>query len=174
MAINRFQSSCLAVLFTVIVSLISAQDGQELSYTMPEESPIGHVIADVIDAARLRDVYAADVLPTLEYFFLSQNPRFESYFDIDTHTGVLSIARPIDRDVICAGMTQCVANMDIGIRPVRHFRQIKVFVTVTDINDNVPSFEESSVVIGIPENGIEGKCRARTHLFIAPVHWVLR
>ena len=93
-----------ALLFTsLLVTFATAQERIKLEYTLEEETTSGHVIGDVVSGAHLYQLYTDDVLQSLEYFFLSQTSEFLPYFSVDQHTGVLSVAQPIDRDTICAG-----------------------------------------------------------------------
>ena len=152
-------SVTLATLVTSLLTLALAQQAQELSYSLVEETPVGYRVADVISDARIRSIFDDDdaILDQLEYSFLALDPDFRDNFVIDATTGVITVAQTIDRDVTCAAVTSCIIKMDVGIRPVAYFHQIKISVTLTDLNDNAPAFDESAVVVAIPENGVEGE-----------------
>ena len=149
----------IIALVTSLVTFTRAQQTQELSYSLIEETPVGYRVGDVISDAGIRSIFDDDesVLSQLEFSFLAIDPHFRNNFNIDTKTGVITVAQTIDRDVTCAAVTSCVINMDVGIRPIAYFRQIKIAVTLTDLNDNEPAFDETAVVVAVPENGVEGE-----------------
>ena len=99
---NRAFIFFVSTTFLLLINRVATQQRIELSYDLEEETTSGHVIGDVVSGAHLYQFYTDDVLQSLEYVFLSQTSPFLPYFEVDRETGVLRVARPIDRDTICA------------------------------------------------------------------------
>ena len=82
------------------------------------------------------------------------------YFEVDAGSGVLYVARQIDRDVVCHDVltSVCRLTLDVALlRPVSLFRVFHVHVDVLDLNDNDPSFRVEDFLLTIPESVSPGK-----------------
>ncbi|XP_030643540.1 protocadherin Fat 1a isoform X2 [Chanos chanos] len=74
----------------------------------------------------------------------------EGYFSIDEHTGILTLERPLDREVQSVYTLKARAT-DQG-SPRRLSTVCTVTVSVLDINDNPPVFEHREYVATVPED----------------------
>lgn len=73
----------------------------------------------------------------------------DGFFSIDEHTGVISLERPLDREVQSTYQLKAMAN-DMGIP--RHTMVCPVVVSVLDINDNPPVFEHREYTATVSED----------------------
>ncbi|XP_039415693.1 protocadherin gamma-A7-like [Corvus cornix cornix] len=136
-----------ALLWAVLLAAWEAAWGQ-LRYSVPEEMPKGSFVGDVakdlglqLPALRDRDAHVFDT-GRRRYFFL------------DSDNGHLSMMEQVDREEICAAVVKCVLHFEILVKhPMKLY---KGEVEILDINDNSPSFPESSSVLEISENTAPG------------------
>ncbi|KAF7662652.1 hypothetical protein LDENG_00230690 [Lucifuga dentata] len=77
----------------------------------------------------------------------------DGYFSVDEHTGVLSLERPLDREVQAVYELKARAS-DQG--SPRLFSLCQVVISVLDINDNPPVFEHREYMATVPEDVIVG------------------
>jgi len=97
------------------------------------------------------------------------------YFEIDADSGMLYIARQIDRDEVCStdAMTLCRLTIDVAlVRPVILFRAFQIHVDILDLNDNEPQFNIEDFVLTIPESVSPGNIGLRCfdiNTFITPM-----
>ena len=82
----------------------------------------------------------------LQYSIISGNE--EGLFQIDPLLGIVSVARDLDADV---GPHQ-LFNLSLRVSDGMFFDIASMMVVVTDINDNLPQFENNSYSVTIPEN----------------------
>lgn len=73
----------------------------------------------------------------------------DGFFSIDEHTGVISLERPLDREVQSTYQLKAMA-IDMGIP--RHTTVCPVVVSVLDINDNPPVFEHREYTATVSED----------------------
>ncbi|KAM4764646.1 protocadherin gamma-A3-like [Cyanocitta cristata] len=136
-----------ALLWAVLLAAWEAAWGQ-LRYSVPEEMPKGSFVGDVakdlglqLPALRDRDAHVFDT-GRRRYFFL------------DSDNGHLSMMEQVDREEICAAVPKCILHFEILVKhPMKLY---KGEVEILDINDNSPSFPESSSVLEISENTAPG------------------
>ena len=84
------------------------------------------------------------------------------YFEVDAGSGLLYVARRIDRDEVCYddSTSVCRLTLDVALlRPVALFRAFQVHVDVRDLNDNDPQFNVEDFVLTIPESVSPGITR---------------
>jgi len=77
------------------------------------------------------------------------------YFAVDAGSGLLYVARQIDRDEVCYSdsASVCRLTLDVALlRPVALFRAFQVHVDLLDRNDNDPTFSVDEFVLTIPES----------------------
>jgi len=130
--------------------------GSELHYTIPEELPMGHVIADLVADARLAAHYPTDVVVSGQLrFALLTSPAMP--VTVDESSGRLITSGRIDREAICAAASaRCRVRLDVAVHPVQYFRIVKIAVDVADVNDNAPVFRPAAVVRDVSEAASAG------------------
>lgn len=124
-------------------------------FSIQEDQPPGSVVGGIKESQHLATEFGEDVLSRLRFSFRYTTMNYR-YFVIDQNTGIIRTSRKIDREVICPGAQVCNLSLDVVIRPVEYFQIIKVVVTVTDVNDNSPSFLQSRLSLEMKENTSPG------------------
>ena len=69
---------------------------------------------------------------------------------------MLLTTQSINREKICAQMTECDIQFNILVEPIQFFQIIKVLVSIEDRNDNQPSFPQQSISTAISESAMPG------------------
>jgi len=149
--------SAVDVLFLLVFLLYSEHVySSELHYTVPEELPVGHVIADIVADARLAAHYPSEVVVGGELrFTLLTVPSMPVV--VDESSGQLITSGRVDREAICTtSSAPCRVRLDVAVHPVQYFRIVKVAVDVADINDNDPVFRPAAIVRDISEAASAG------------------
>lgn len=112
---------------------------KEQTFMFPENQPVGTLVT-TITGSSLRG-------ETLSYYIASGN--LGDTFQIDPLTGQVSISQPLDFEKIQKYVVWIEAR-DGGFPPFSSYE--KLDITVLDINDNAPAFEEDPFVSEILEN----------------------
>lgn len=73
----------------------------------------------------------------ISYCIQSESASYSSKFSIDSKTGIITIARPLDADRIPSHFIKVFAR-DSGVQSKSS--STNVFITVKDVNDNIPIF----------------------------------
>ena len=131
-------------LLSAVVNFIR---GITLEYSLDEDQPEGTFVADIPIAAEITTTPGDDIV--LEYSFLSSDDN--SYFTLNSRTGILSTGRNTDRDQICASLPECVLKLDIVVTPAPYTQVINIWITLVDLNDHAPQFAEDVVTRQIIE-----------------------
>lgn len=84
----------------------------------------------------------------------------DGFFSIDEHTGVISLERALDREVQSAYQLRAAAS-DLG--SPRLSAVCPLVVSVLDINDNPPVFEQREYAANVSEDAAVGKPLLRVH-----------
>ena len=142
----------------LIISLINgvlSQGGAPVQYSIMEEEPGGTIVGDIATDAGI-----SDIDPQMTFTITlpqGQNSDLE-YFTLDTSSGrpLLLTIKSINREKICAQVTECNIHFNIMVQPIRFFQIIKVLVTIEDRNDNQPSFPQQSISTAISESAMPG------------------
>jgi len=74
---------------------------------------------------------------------------------MNSASGVLSVARQIDRDQVCydVATSVCRLSLDVALlRPAAFFRAFQLHFDVLDLNDNAPQFNVEEFVLTVPES----------------------
>jgi len=123
---------------TLVIRCVTVQ--LPLTYSIDEEQPSGTIAADVRRDSGLSTKHSPSELSTFSFKFLKQRPEFT----MNATTGVIRIANPLDRDVICPSQKACVVEVDVAVFRGQHVAHvIKVLFNVQDINDNAPRFPQN-------------------------------
>ena len=119
-------------------------------YQLTEEEPVRTFVADVKTDSQL----AGD---DLRFVVLTPDGELgRRLFSIDAASGVLRTATVVDRDAICPGETECIVEVDIGVRPREYFQVLKLSVEIVDINDHSPRFPSSRMELEVSEATVPG------------------
>ena len=147
----------LVLVHLVLVEAAATGEATMLSYTIEEESPRGTIVIDSLRKdSGLSSKYRPDVAASLRFVFLDKHQPYLALFTLVDHSGVLSTAGLIDREIVCRDLrprtADCVLRFDIAVQPPLYFEVIKVKVVVKDINDNHPVFPMTRVEKELPES----------------------
>jgi len=79
-------------------------------------------------------------------------------FTIDERRGVIRTAQRLDRDTLCRRTVDesCYIRFDVAVRPMTHFRIVRVRVEIVDVNDNAPVFPRPAISLALPESAAAG------------------
>ncbi|WAR00850.1 DS-like protein [Mya arenaria] len=141
---------------TVRIQVLDENDNAPMfqSYSMlqvHEDEPVGYQLVSII-ATDADGNYNNSGNNLVTFSILSGNSQ--NAFNIDQHTGVLSVASPLDRETVSTYALEVEAS-DHG-----HPRQATVFtltIQVLDVNDNPPNFLKTTYEASVEENSIAGK-----------------
>ncbi|CAB4019339.1 Protocadherin Fat 4, partial [Paramuricea clavata] len=117
-------------------------DRDQYSFNVSENAEIGVTIGSVS---------ASDINKNKEGVFIYsiENPGYVIPFDIDPTTGVITLVRELDRETH-QNYTLVVVAQDFGEPALRH--TTNVFISVDDVNDVVPKFEQDEQRFSVSEN----------------------
>jgi hypothetical protein len=90
-----------------------------------------------------------------------------SLFSVDEMLGTIRTADKLDREALCRRTTEvqhtssvtvtpCIVRFDVAVRPMTHFRIVRVRVEILDVNDNEPTFPVGSISLALPETAAPG------------------
>ena len=143
LATPKLQSSVL-VTITVIENKnyapMFAKD--QYSFNVSENAEIGVTIGSVS---------ASDINQNKEgaFIYAIENPTQINPFVIDSLTGVITLVRKLDREMR-ENYTLVVVAQDFGEPALRH--TTNVFISVNDVNDVIPKFEQDEQRHSVSEN----------------------
>lgn len=122
--------------------------------TIKEELELGSFVANV--ASELK---ALNKQMKVEQFTLLDD--MNSYFALDSQTGILTTKREIDREQLCANRQVCVRSceslegkceLNVKVLLMPSYQILNLNVYVQDVNDNRPQFRSRNLTQKINEN----------------------
>lgn len=145
---------CIVVIHVITRASISlsvaphTHDGTIL-YSITEElqrrnDVIGNLVHDAPNFDAIHRNNSA-IIAQLKYSFLPQSSSFRNRFYVQNSTGLLRVARSVNRDVICPLAVDCEIDLNIRVEPP-FFHVIKVKITVIDVNDEAPTFPSGELL----------------------------
>lgn len=142
---------CFTLVLFLTRLLVSAQRLIDVHYKIQEELPNGSFVGNIVNDANLSALYNHVEFTELRFRF--KNPiQPPNSFVLDPITGVLETgSNRIDREELCPNEEVCTIVLGIEITPVKLYKQIKVTVTIVDINDNEPSFPSEHLILEVSE-----------------------
>lgn len=152
----RFLSLLLFPL--LLVPLTSAQSA-DIEVLINEEEPEGTFVVNVSEYPTLfMEVTSAD-RNKLTFNILDKSSFAASYFNMDSTTGVISMAKRLDREFVCETADKCALEFNVAIQgkdglSFSNIASVKVYID--DINDNSPNFPADQVVLTISEGAKVG------------------
>uniref|UniRef100_A0A9J7YJP9 Cadherin domain-containing protein n=1 Tax=Cyprinus carpio carpio TaxID=630221 RepID=A0A9J7YJP9_CYPCA len=120
-------------------------------YSIPEEIPVGTVIANIATDLGLDAHSLLERKVKLDYI------HSKKYLEINKDTGELYIAEKIDREYLCPAKASsfCFLKMDVIIEnPIRIFN---IELEIMDINDNAPQFRRERISLDVSESATPGE-----------------
>ncbi|XP_055033397.2 protocadherin-20 [Misgurnus anguillicaudatus] len=113
--------------------------GQALRFTTKEEQEVG------IKIGSLSTYYSPP------YRLLG-----EKYIRVDESTGDLYTTERLDREALCPSQIDSTCDISYNALVTPKLELVQLVVTVKDINDNAPYFENSEIYLSIPEDALVG------------------
>ena len=144
--VPRLTSSAVVVVTVLDVNDNLPQlDASHYSAILPEDTPLDYIIISVTASD-------ADISSNAEITF-SLSEDFNSTFTIDSYSGISTLSFQLDFERQ-HNYTFFVIATDHGSPPLS--TSAMVTITVTDLNDNPPTFDSHTYHTSIPENAILG------------------
>uniref|UniRef100_UPI00398F6B88 protocadherin-10-like n=1 Tax=Pristiophorus japonicus TaxID=55135 RepID=UPI00398F6B88 len=139
-------NSALQFMVLVFIFLNCAFDvvSGQIRYSVPEEREQGAEIGNIAEdlGLNLRKLLAGKGRLVSDYKM--------RYLEINVENGILFVNERIDRDQLCGSITTCVLSFQIVIEnsPEMYRGEVEIL----DINDNSPSFPESTILLQMAES----------------------
>ncbi|XP_053179577.1 protocadherin alpha-4-like [Scomber japonicus] len=132
-----------------ILLCLSDWSAAQISYSVSEEVDKGTVVGNLAKDLNIQPQQLE------ERGFRIVSGYSKTYFEANLRTGVLFVNERIDREELCPNLLKCSLNIE-GLlnHPMNIYR---IEVSVTDINDNAPSFIEQTHVFNISESSSTGE-----------------
>lgn len=140
-------------LYYFIIYLLWTQiQANPVQYEITEERDPGTHIGNIKLDSGLSDRYTKDQLAAVSYHLIPN--AYSRYFSLDSHSGDLETADILDRDLrdVCRRQAQCLLQMQVAARGGAIFQLIRVHITIQDMNDNPPKFDQPHIVSSLPES----------------------
>lgn len=138
----------LALLVACCASAISAHSEPPRIHDLyvEEELPAGTIVGNLLrEGALLYTPMPPDVIDLLRFSVLNEPSPERRLFEVEERTGVVRTVERIDRERVCAskdevcesgewaclrgGDAECAVLLDVVVKPLQHFRVIKVKVS---------------------------------------------
>ncbi|KAI4819543.1 hypothetical protein KUCAC02_004788, partial [Chaenocephalus aceratus] len=123
----------------------------DLSYSVQEELKRGSVIGNIANDLGLEVGRLAARKARVD---MEQNDRH--YCGINLRSGDLIVEERIDREEHCGEKPSCVLKFDLLLESPLELHRLSLQLSVADINDNPPVFEEQSYSAHVTENNKPG------------------
>lgn len=149
------------MLYLLLPTLVSVATSQSVKVTLGplrEEQKASTYVGNIASATSIsRDVSQTE-FTTLRFDFLDPTDRETHLFSINGRSGALFTQTMIDRESICPEMDECVLKFDVTVSSevTAFLRLVEVSISIMDINDNMPTFDNDEIVIDVPENNLVG------------------
>lgn len=147
----------LCSLYFLIITVTTGACDIVLNLTLREEEPVSTLVGNVASLSGLQKNMTPEVFQSLRYSFLDQ-AKTDDLFRIDNEAGDLLTNAVIDREKQCGFNQDCLFKFDVAAHsPVySRFEILSVLVTLTDINDHMPTFPSSIVNKTLSESAVIG------------------
>ncbi|XP_005102136.1 protocadherin alpha-11 isoform X2 [Aplysia californica] len=148
-----------AIILSAVFASASAQT-PDVEFSIKEELSVGTVVGNISALDDLFPGLTSDERRSLQYGILNQATVPGSLFNITRNGGVISVANRVDREQLCLVTSDCILRVNILVSSQNpsqiDSKVVTAFFKVEDINDNPPEFENSRVVLKVPErNSLE-------------------
>ncbi|KAL5011918.1 hypothetical protein ScPMuIL_010469 [Solemya velum] len=150
--------SSLTVL--IFIAVFGTPSCHSLTYTIPEQQNNHTLIANIGHDADIRSMVSESENENMRYIFLSLGSPHVLLFSLDERTSLLYTNGTMDREAIkfCEYLATCVIKLEVAAQSTStsFFKKIEITIFLHDINDNEPSFRESSTQLSISEAVLVG------------------
>ncbi|MEE6518317.1 hypothetical protein FKM82_029258, partial [Ascaphus truei] len=136
------------VLFSFMLCCLSNIIAGQTHYFIAEEMKIGELVGNIGKDLGLN---IGDLLQ--RKLHLHSDTKIQ-YFSVEQKNGNLYIHDRIDREELCGEELDCIINVETVVENPLNIFHVKV--TVTDINDNPPTFFKNSIDLDISESTLPG------------------
>ncbi|KAK3100571.1 hypothetical protein FSP39_021988 [Pinctada imbricata] len=128
-----------------------------VTFYLSEEKDQLSLVGDVATSSLIANNLTTEEFASLKYSFLDQND-YQSLFTINSDNGKLYTSVVIDRETECRFQEQCSLQFEVAAHSSlgSRFIIISVEVIIQDLNDNVPTFQTSTINRQISEAAIIG------------------
>uniref|UniRef100_A0A2C9K965 Cadherin domain-containing protein n=1 Tax=Biomphalaria glabrata TaxID=6526 RepID=A0A2C9K965_BIOGL len=149
-------STLLAVL-QVYFSVVSSQSLKVTLGPLKEEQKTGTYVGNIASATSISREVSQTEFNTLKFEFLDSSNRDGQMFSINGRSGALFTQTTIDRETVCEDILVCQVKFDVTVSSdvTSYLRLVEVTINITDINDNVPSFDVDQFEMEIQENNAD-------------------
>jgi len=148
----------LTCLLTMLPRLVLGLDNATtplLDLYVLEELPANSLVGSIkLDRQQTGLRYSLLSRPTVPDGSVPPRPLFT----IDERRGTIRTAQRLDRDTLCRRTLDdtCYVRFDVAVRPMTHFRIVRVRVEIVDVNDNAPTFPQPSLSLSVQESSAVG------------------
>ncbi|XP_031221318.1 protocadherin-3-like [Mastomys coucha] len=136
------------VVFLTILLLLCKAGSEAIRYSMPEETEIGYLVANLAKDLGFKVGKLATRGAQIHY------KGNKELLELDAETGNLFLKEKLDREVLCGATEPCILHFQIILENPVQFFQIEL--QLTDINDHSPEFPDRKMLLKIPENAQPG------------------
>jgi len=125
-----------------------------------EELPANSLVGSIVPNRKLTSTEQT----ALRYSLLSRPTAPDGsiparpLFTIHERRGMIRTAQRLDRDALCRRTLgeSCYIRFDVAVRPMTHFRIVRVRVEIVDVNDHAPVFPRPAISLSLPESAAVG------------------
>ncbi|XP_028315720.1 protocadherin beta-16-like [Gouania willdenowi] len=134
------------LLFICLLSVYSVCG--QVSYSIPEEMSKGSLVGNIAQDLGL------EIKRLISGKAKIYTRSSDEYMELNRERGVLLVKQRIDREALCTETALCALHFQIILEsPIEFYT---VTVQITDINDNVPTFEKNEIHFKISESANVG------------------
>ncbi|XP_072288393.1 protocadherin gamma-A11-like [Eucyclogobius newberryi] len=119
----------------------------DLSYSVPEEIRLNHVIGNIAKDLGLNAGTISSRRARLDF-------EDKQFCDINLDTGDLIASERIDREALCENKATCVLKADLMMENPLELHRVSL--NVQDVNDNSPEFQNNLIEMEIQESTEKG------------------
>lgn len=148
----------MIVIVSIFFVFINSLQCAPLLFSVEEENPVGTVVGSIAEKSGLLTNMSNQDLSMLQYKMVPNSGNRANLFSVVENSGNIKTTSVIDREDICKQQLSCVIKFDVTVLSLlSSFLTIyNIEISVTDKNDNVPTFPKSSITLEIREDDSVG------------------